>query len=114
MEVIERMDAEFARYYKWCNRDYHNQFATFCKVQDYNADSIEDDVKDVANESQLVEFDEDFPFKKPPNDEEEKMKYIHQLIRQFYYKIPESYVIVYIQNVFKCLISQPTNMINSE
>ena len=103
MATIEQIDKAFTRYYKSLGKDYHNQFALYCDDNGYEEEDIKEDIEDEAIASGLVEFDEHFPFKIPPKDEYEAMRFIHQLIGNFYYhpndiqfKIPISYVIFHI------------------
>ena len=99
MATIQQIDEAFARYYESLNHQYHAEFATYCEDNGYDEDCIKNDIEQEASESELVEFDEHFPFRNPPHNQEEVMEFIHQLIRKFYYCpsalgyiIPTSYV----------------------
>eukprot|EP01083_Nonionella_stella_P101282 286925_1 len=80
---IDRISAAVGRYYKSLGRPYNNEFAIFCAeigMQDVDAlnEELEEDPEDCA----LIEFDDNFPFKKEPKYDEERSQLIFELVKK--------------------------------
>lgn len=98
MATIEQINESFREYYTSLNKEYNNKFALFCEENGFDEDSIRDDIENETDESFLVDFDDDFPFKHSPKDEQSTKLFIHRLIWRFYHFslpaddiIPKSY-----------------------
>eukprot|EP01083_Nonionella_stella_P109602 319786_1 len=73
--------AAIARYYKSLGHSYDNIFSEFCADNAFDDDDVLRDEMDIgADYCLLVEFDDNFPFKKEPKDDEAKLHFIFDLI----------------------------------
>ena len=79
--TIQDIDKALQRYYKALGHEYDSIFKDFC---DDNEIDLDEEFKTGAQESLLVDFDEDFPF--PPNQtpkqEEARKEWIFDLLRK--------------------------------
>ena len=84
MATIQTVDAALARYYKWLNKEYDHLFQTYCDDNSIDEDMIATELNTEPLESLLVDFDEDFPFQHPLENEEEGKVFIHNLIKKIW------------------------------
>ena len=92
MATIEEIDTAFSKYYESLGKPYNSIFLTFCSDNGYDQESIQNDIEEDVDESELVEFDEDFPFENTPKKEQDKRLFIHQMLKKFYHNHTNSKV----------------------
>eukprot|EP01084_Bolivina_argentea_P263920 446886_1 len=81
--LCETTCAAIGRYYESLGKPYDALFSKFC--EDNGLDDDEDlrtEMDEEPSDNQLVDFDKNFPFKKPPANDEERLKFIYDLIKR--------------------------------
>ncbi len=68
MANIEQIDAAIGKYYVSLNREYKNEFATYCDENCIDHETLISEMNEEPDDSMLVEFDDDFPFNAGSND----------------------------------------------
>ena len=81
MATIQEIDEALGRYYKSFNKEYDHLFADFCEENGFEEYHVAEDINVNPEDSDLVEFDEDFPFEKTPQN---KAEAIHDILAQLY------------------------------
>ena len=104
-EIIKQICRGLSKYYKSLGKQYEVNddgkgiFEVFCDDNGLD-ETIEDELKEDVEQCMLVDFDEDFPLKKPMNDDAKK-KFILQTINdcardpdiEFNKDLPSCYVL---------------------
>ena len=84
-ETIEQVCNGLRKYYGLMKKEYDSNFSEFCEAN--GLDDIDEEIDAGADETMLLEFDEDFPFPKGTSDdasEEEKNAIIFDIIKRCY------------------------------
>eukprot|EP01084_Bolivina_argentea_P263601 446220_1 len=77
---IVRMCNQLRSYYKMFNKSYDNLFREYCDENGLEDDTLQEELQQSPLDCLLVDFDDDFPFKKPPINYEEKLDMIHAIL----------------------------------
>eukprot|EP01083_Nonionella_stella_P129181 391795_1 len=71
------------RYYKSLGQEYNDLFRLYCEESGMDDDDdFQEEMDNSSAECMLVDFDKNFPFKKPPANDEERLKFIYDLIKR--------------------------------
>lgn len=82
--IITKINSLFAGYYKRIDQKYDNDFYRYCKALRFDGYDIQQDLEEGWDKSKLVRIIlKDLPFTEPKTDEQ-KAKFIHQLIERYY------------------------------
>eukprot|EP01083_Nonionella_stella_P168008 566068_1 len=80
LSIIERTCAAIGRYYGSLGKPYDDLFSTFCNENGIDdEDAFHEEMENEPNDCILVDFDDNFPFKKPPKD---KAEFKYNLIKR--------------------------------
>ena len=82
MNQIERINYHLKHYYQSLNKEYDNLFIEYCEDNGYEVEDVEEEINDESapDDSVLIEFDDDFPFKTVPNDDNQREKIIFDIL----------------------------------
>eukprot|EP01083_Nonionella_stella_P152194 487483_1 len=82
MSLCEVTCAAIGRYYKYLNKDYEDLFSAYCEENGLeDDDSLQEEIENAANDCLLIDFDDDFPFKDQPSDDQARQTFIYNLIK---------------------------------
>eukprot|EP01084_Bolivina_argentea_P078947 143275_1 len=65
---IEKIDAALGRYYKSLHKKYDHLFLNYCDDNGLDDEALDEEFEQNPDDSMLVDFDEDFPFKNQPQN----------------------------------------------
>eukprot|EP01083_Nonionella_stella_P296020 1005766_1 len=74
---IEKIDEGLKKYYKSLGKEYDKLFSNYCDDNGFDEDALEEELQVDPSDCLLVDFDDNFPFKKQPTD---KVRFIFDLI----------------------------------
>eukprot|EP01084_Bolivina_argentea_P000220 419_1 len=81
---IQQIDKYLQKYYESLQIPYNSLFADYCNANALDDDLVAEEFDAGADDCILVDFDENFPFPKPPKNEADRNKKIFDLIKKGY------------------------------
>eukprot|EP01084_Bolivina_argentea_P319326 553874_1 len=90
---IEQIDKQLKGYYQSLNKPYDELFSNYCDDYGIDDESLAMELEEDAEDSILVDFDDDFPFAKPPKNETDRRQKIFDLIKKCYSNPDLSFVV---------------------
>eukprot|EP01084_Bolivina_argentea_P230882 389500_1 len=82
--IIESIDNGLKRYYESLDMQYDALFMDYCDENGFDSDAVIDEFGTDAADNMLVDFDDDFPFAKPPENATERAQSILDLIQKIH------------------------------
>eukprot|EP01084_Bolivina_argentea_P025565 47535_1 len=85
---IRRLDKQLRIYYQqhdtqydWDEKESKGLFAKWCEENEYDDDSLKDDLNETANDAPITEFDKHFPLRPNIIDQQERIEKIFKILK---------------------------------